>query len=86
MSEHALVLKGIRKAFAGHVAVNDLSLSVPRGSIFGLLGPNGAGKTTTLRMVMNILGTDAGTIEILGRPADHAARDRIGYMPEERGL
>ncbi len=86
MSEHALVLKGIRKAFAGHVAVNDLSLSVPRGSIFGLLGPNGAGKTTTLRMVMNILGTDAGTLEILGRPADHAARDRIGYMPEERGL
>jgi ABC-2 type transport system ATP-binding protein len=86
VSEHALVLKGIRKAFAGHVAVNDLSLSVPRGSIFGLLGPNGAGKTTTLRMVMNILGTDAGTIEILGRPADHAARDRIGYMPEERGL
>jgi ABC-2 type transport system ATP-binding protein len=86
MSEDALVLKGIRKAFAGHVAVKDLSLSVPRNSIFGLLGPNGAGKTTTLRMVMNILGTDAGTIEILGQPADHAARDRIGYMPEERGL
>jgi ABC-2 type transport system ATP-binding protein len=86
VNEDALVLKGIRKAFAGHVAVNDLSLSVPRESVFGLLGPNGAGKTTTLRMVMNILGTDAGTIEILGRPADHAARDRIGYMPEERGL
>jgi len=86
MSEDALVLKGIRKAFAGHVAVKDLSLSVPRNSIFGLLGPNGAGKTTTLRMVMNILGTDAGTIEILGQPADHATRDRIGYMPEERGL
>ena len=86
MSEDALVLKGIRKAFAGHVAVKDLSLAVPRGSIFGLLGPNGAGKTTTLRMVMNILGPDAGTIEILGQPADHAARDRIGYMPEERGL
>jgi ABC-2 type transport system ATP-binding protein len=84
--ENALVLKGIRKAFAGHVAVNDLSLEVPRQCIFGLLGPNGAGKTTTLRMVMDILGTDAGSIEILGRPADHAARDRIGYMPEERGL
>ena len=86
MNDKALVLKGIRKAFAGHVAVADLSLEVPRNSIFGLLGPNGAGKTTTLRMVMDILGPDAGTIEILGKPADHAARDRIGYMPEERGL
>ena len=86
MSQNALVLKGIRKAFAGHVAVENLSLEVPRNSIFGLLGPNGAGKTTTLRMVMDILGPDSGTIEILGRPADPAARDRIGYMPEERGL
>jgi ABC-2 type transport system ATP-binding protein len=86
MNDKAIVLKGIRKAFAGHVAVKDLSLEVPRGSVFGLLGPNGAGKTTTLRMVMNILGTDAGAIEILGTPADHASRDRIGYMPEERGL
>ena len=86
MNDNALVLKGIRKAFAGHVAVADLSLEVPRQCIFGLLGPNGAGKTTTLRMVMDILGPDAGTIEILGKPADHAARDRIGYMPEERGL
>jgi ABC-2 type transport system ATP-binding protein len=86
MNDKAIVLKGIRKAFAGHVAVSDLSLEVPRGSVFGLLGPNGAGKTTTLRMVMNILGPDSGTIEILGKPADHAARDRIGYMPEERGL
>jgi len=86
VNDNALVLKGIRKAFAGHVAVADLSLEVPRQCIFGLLGPNGAGKTTTLRMVMDILGPDAGTIEILGKPADHAARDRIGYMPEERGL
>jgi len=86
MNDNAIVLKGIRKAFAGHVAVADLSLEVPRNSVFGLLGPNGAGKTTTLRMVLDILGPDAGTIEILGKPADHAARDRIGYMPEERGL
>jgi ABC-2 type transport system ATP-binding protein len=86
VSQSALVLSGIRKAFAGHVAVQGLSLQVPRGAIFGLLGPNGAGKTTTLRMVMNILAPDAGAIEILGQPADHAARDRIGYMPEERGL
>ena len=86
MNDKAIVLKGIGKAFAGHVAVKDLSLEVPRESVFGLLGPNGAGKTTTLRMVLDILGPDSGTIEILGKPADHAARDRIGYMPEERGL
>jgi ABC-2 type transport system ATP-binding protein len=86
VNEQALVLKGVSKYFADHVAVKDLSLDVPRGSVFGLLGPNGAGKTTTLRMVMNILGADAGSIEILGRPADQATRDRIGYMPEERGL
>jgi ABC-2 type transport system ATP-binding protein len=86
MNDKAIVLKGIRKAFAGHVAVADLSLDVPRNSVFGLLGPNGAGKTTTLRMVLDILGPDSGTIEILGKPADQAARDRIGYMPEERGL
>ena len=86
MSEWAIRLSGVTKAFDGHVAVNDLSLSIPRGSVFGLLGPNGAGKTTTLRMVMDILGADTGTIEILGRPADRALRDHIGYMPEERGL
>jgi len=86
VNEPALVLRGVSKTFADHVAVKDLSLDVPRGSVFGLLGPNGAGKTTTLRMVMDILGADAGVIEILGRPADQATRDRIGYMPEERGL
>jgi ABC-2 type transport system ATP-binding protein len=68
------------------VAVAGLSLAIPRGSVFGLLGPNGAGKTTTLRMIMNVLAPDSGSIEILGRPADQASRDRIGYMPEERGL
>jgi len=86
VSETAIRINGVRKAYAGHVAVKDLSLEIPRGSVFGLLGPNGAGKTTTLRMVMDILGPDAGSIEILGRPADQAARDLIGYMPEERGL
>jgi len=86
MPEAALRLANVRKTFSGHVAVRDLSLAVPRGSVFGLLGPNGAGKTTTLRMVMDILGPDSGSIEILGRPSDGAARDRIGYMPEERGL
>ena len=82
----AIAIEAVTKGYAGHIAVNELSLAVPRGSVFGLLGPNGAGKTTTLRMVMNVLAPDSGTIEILGRPADRAARDRIGYMPEERGL
>jgi ABC-2 type transport system ATP-binding protein len=86
LSDTALRLSGVTKAFTGHTAVADLSLAIPRGSVFGLLGPNGAGKTTTLRMVMNILGPDSGTIEILDRPSDHSSRDRIGYMPEERGL
>jgi ABC-2 type transport system ATP-binding protein len=86
MSEQAVSLRDVSKSFAGHVAVKSLSLAIPRSSVFGLLGPNGAGKTTTLRMIMNILGADSGTIEILGLPADHASRDRIGYMPEERGL
>jgi len=86
MTDTAIRLTGVRKAYSGHVAVNDLSLDIPRGTVFGLLGPNGAGKTTTLRMIMNVLGADTGTVEILGRPADASARDRIGYMPEERGL
>jgi ABC-2 type transport system ATP-binding protein len=86
LGDTAIRISGVTKSYAGHVAVKDLSLTVPRGSIFGLLGPNGAGKTTTLRMVMDILAPDSGTIEILGQPADHASRDRIGYMPEERGL
>ena len=86
VSEAAIAITAVTKAYAGHLAVNNLSLAVPRGSIFGLLGPNGAGKTTTLRMLMNVLGPDSGTIEILGCPADDSVRDRIGYMPEERGL
>ena len=86
LSENAIRLAGVRKAFAGHVAVHGLSLAIARGSVFGLLGPNGAGKTTTLRMIMDVLRPDEGTIEILGHAADRAGRDRIGYMPEERGL
>jgi ABC-2 type transport system ATP-binding protein len=79
-------LAGVTKSFGAHVAVRDLDLEIPRGSVFGLLGPNGAGKTTTLRMVMDILAPDAGSVEILGAPAGADGRDRIGYMPEERGL
>jgi ABC-2 type transport system ATP-binding protein len=86
VSDQAIRLSGVGKSYSGHIAVQDLSLSVPRGAAFGLLGPNGAGKTTTLRMIMNVLAPDAGTIEILGQPATQGGRDRIGYMPEERGL
>ena len=85
-TDHAIRLTHVTKSFSGHRAVKDLSLTVPRGSVFGMLGPNGAGKTTTLRMVMDILAPDTGTIEILGAPAGSASRDRVGYMPEERGL
>src|SRR5881275_1498602 len=82
-----LVVDRVRKAFAGHTAVDDLSLTVPAGVIYGLLGPNGAGKTTTIRMIMDILQPDAGSIRLFGAPAGgrmHA--ERIGYLPEERGL
>src|SRR5438105_1689661 len=82
-----LVLDRVRKAFAGHTAVDDLSLAVPPGVIYGLLGPNGAGKTTTIRMIMDILQPDAGSVRLFGGAAGgrmHA--ERIGYLPEERGL
>ncbi len=83
---HALQLKNVRKAFQGHVAVKGLDLEVPKGSVFGLLGPNGAGKTTSIRMAMDIIGPDTGEVLILGQKSDRSLRDRIGYMPEERGL
>jgi ABC-2 type transport system ATP-binding protein len=85
LSIPALRLDGVRKAFAGHVAVEGLTLSVPEGSVFGLLGPNGAGKTTTLRMVMHVLAPDEGRVEVLGSAARDVL-DRVGYLPEERGL
>jgi ABC-2 type transport system ATP-binding protein len=84
----ALVLRDVTKRYAEHTAVQDLSLAVPRGTIYGILGPNGAGKSTTLRMVMNILGRDGGEIELLGSDPsrDRDVLQRVGYLPEERGL
>jgi ABC-2 type transport system ATP-binding protein len=82
-----LVLDQVTKRFAGHTAVDALSLSVPAGAIYGLLGPNGAGKTTTIRMILDILAPDAGSVRLFGEPGGgrtHSAR--IGYLPEERGL
>ena len=82
----AITLRGVTKRFNGTVAVDDLSLSVPEGSIYGFIGPNGSGKTTTLRMIMHILLPDQGEIDVLGSRDTAAARDRVGYLPEERGL
>ncbi len=81
-----LELRNVRKAFRNLVAVDDLTLDVPQGSMFGLLGANGAGKTTTLRMILNILSPDQGSISWLGRPVTELPRHSFGYLPEERGL
>ena len=81
-----LEVRGLRKQYGAKVAVEDVSLSIPRGSIYGFLGPNGAGKTTTIRCLMDIILPDAGTMTLAGRPLERALRDRIGYLPEERGL
>ncbi len=82
----AIAIENVVKRFNGVVAVNDLDLTVPRGSLYGFIGPNGSGKTTTLRMIMHILLPDSGEIEVLGERGTQAARDRVSYLPEERGL
>jgi ABC-2 type transport system ATP-binding protein len=87
MAENTIEIDNVEKRYAQHVAVRDLSLRVPKGSVYGLLGPNGAGKTTTIRMILNIIAPDSGSIRILGRPADDPRiTESIGYLPEERGL
>jgi len=87
MPEPAVAIANVTKRFDATVAVKDLSLVVPRGAVYGLLGPNGAGKTTTIRMMLDIIAPDSGSISILGRPhLDPGVLDRIGYLPEERGL
>jgi len=85
-SEITVKLDGVSKSFGDFTAVRELSLSVRAGRVFGLLGPNGAGKTTTIRMIVNITAPDSGTISIFGRKIDAQLQDRIGYLPEERGL
>lgn len=85
---HTLLLEGVSKRYSGHTAVDNLSLAVPPGTIYGILGPNGAGKSTTLRMVMNIIIRDSGTISLLGADPekDRSVLRRVGFLPEERGL
>ena len=84
--EAAVSLRDLVKTFGTHRAVDGVSLEVPKGLIFGLIGPNGAGKTTTIRMILDIIRPDSGEVRVLGLPAGDGVRDRIGYLPEERGL
>jgi ABC-2 type transport system ATP-binding protein len=81
-----LRLERVTKRFDDFIAVGDLSLRVRAGRIFGLIGPNGAGKTTTIRMIVGITAPDEGTIELFGQPVSSETQERIGYLPEERGL
>jgi len=82
----AVLLENVTKSYDGVTAVNNVSLRVRQGAILGLLGPNGAGKTSTIRMVMNILVPDEGSIRVFGEPVSDETRQSIGYLPEERGL
>ena len=83
---HAVEIENVVKTYGSQTAVDDLSLKVPTGSIYGFIGPNGSGKSTTLRMIMRIIAQDQGHIRVLGVETSTAANDRIGYLPEERGL
>jgi len=83
----SLELSNVTKRYDGHVAVSELSLDVPAGTVYGLLGPNGAGKTTTIRMVLNVIEPDSGTVHLFGQSnTTPGIIDRVGYLPEERGL
>ncbi len=82
----AIALAKISKTYGSKIAVADFDLEVPPGTICGLLGPNGAGKTTTIRIILDIIGPDRGSVRVLGRQSSPEIRDRIGYLPEERGL
>lgn len=81
-----VVLENVSKRFGSQIAVSDVSFTVAPGEIFGLLGPNGAGKTTTIRMMLDIMRPDNGRIELFGGPMTEAKKERVGYLPEERGL
>ena len=85
-STPAIDVRAITKHYGQHVAVEDLSFEVRRGEIFSMLGPNGAGKTSTIRMILDIIKPDTGSIDVLGGRFVEATKERIGYLPEERGL
>ncbi len=79
-------LAGVTKAYENKVAVSNLSLSIEAGQMFGLLGPNGAGKTSSIRMMMGITLPDSGRISLFDKPFERKSLERVGYLPEERGL
>ena len=83
---NAISVNQISKSYGEFVAVNDLTMEVKTGSIFGLLGPNGAGKSTTIRMIVNIILPDTGGISLFGHPMSAKLQERVGYLPEDRGL
>jgi len=85
-NEATVKLDRVRKSFGEFVAVRELSLAVHSGRVFGLIGPNGAGKTTTIRMIVNITAPDSGSVTLFGRKINPDVQNRIGYLPEERGL
>ncbi|KAA3609023.1 MAG: ATP-binding cassette domain-containing protein [Planctomycetota bacterium] len=86
VNDYALELRNVTKRFGDFTAVDDVSLEIPKGAVYGFLGPNGAGKTTTIRMILEIFKPDSGSISVLGQPSALLVRNRIGYLPEEKGL
>jgi ABC-2 type transport system ATP-binding protein len=86
MTSYAVELSGVTKRFGTYTAVRNLDLKIPEGAIYGFIGPNGSGKTTTIRMILRIFHPDEGEIRVLGQSHGDCADDRVGYLPEERGL
>jgi ABC-2 type transport system ATP-binding protein len=86
LTDYAIELEQVSKSFGKQLAVDSLDLKVPEGSIYGFIGPNGSGKTTTLRMILRIFHPDRGVVKVLGNQAGKTADNRLGYLPEERGL
>ncbi len=82
----AIVMEGVTKTFGPKVAVREMHLAIPEGALYGFIGPNGAGKTTTIRMIMSIIFPDSGRVSVLGKASAVESKDRIGYLPEERGV
>ncbi len=85
-TKQAIVAENLTKSYGSHLAVDELSFEVEYGEIFALIGPNGAGKSTTIRMILDIIRPDSGRVAVLGGPLTEATKDKIGYLPEERGL
>lgn len=83
---YTIQLNKVRKTYDSFVAVDDLSFNIEQGGVFGLLGPNGAGKTSSIRMMIGITAPDSGEINMFGRPFERKSLQRVGYLPEERGL